>query len=190
MQRIISSASTQANRGSGRDTWRRSLGKALALAAAAGMAIVPAAAEEGMPAPTGACAAIIDAKAVGIHPENIAWEPLPVPKVNGVPVFDAGDSRVALLDGEEGSGGMMVRIIDYKIPMTGKPHMHASAERTYILSGSMGVVTGDGDEPVTYLEGSYVTIPANTRHYAVITGPVKVLTIQVGDYKALPVPAK
>jgi quercetin dioxygenase-like cupin family protein len=120
-------------------------------------------------------------------PDQLDWMRFTdVPNVKFAnPENDAIES--AHLEGDIEGPGLRADMEIYPAGMTVAPHMHPNAERVYIIEGSLDLQLGEPgeEETVTYPAGSYLVVPAYTRHVVSTPQRAKVLVIQLGRYAAL-----
>jgi quercetin dioxygenase-like cupin family protein len=116
--------------------------------------------------------------AILVLPDQLTWKPAP-------PSLPPG-ARAAVLEGnpkEAGPFTMRIELPDgYKIP----PHYHPAAERVTVIKGSFQLGMGDKFDPSalnTLPAGSYVSMKAETHHFAQAKGNTVVQSNGVGPWK-------
>jgi quercetin dioxygenase-like cupin family protein len=136
------------------------------------------------------CVDITDAPLIALTPDKVPWIDHNV--VPNVKWKDAKHepARTALLEGNPQSDGVRALILSYPSGISSGPHKHPTAERAYVISGSVFMVVGNGGDKdaVRYRAGSYYTVPANTRHYMWTDESTSVFVVQGGPYKAILLP--
>ena len=87
---------------------------------------------------------------------------------DGPPTLPAG-TKVAVVSGDPSKTGPFIIRVQFAAGAKVMPHWHPTTENVTVLSGTMAVAMGETwDEPAMQVmpAGSFVSLPATSRHYA------------------------
>jgi quercetin dioxygenase-like cupin family protein len=118
-------------------------------------------------------------------PEHQMYMPADIKWVDAPPVLPAG-AKAAVLEGDPHKAGyfaMRLKMPDgYKI----MPHWHPNVERVTVISGTIGIGTGDTFDPSKGHEmtaGTYATMQPNVHHFAWTKGETEIQLTTIGPWK-------
>jgi hypothetical protein len=115
---------------------------------------------------------------VAVKPAELKWGPPP-------PVFEQ-NAKFTVVSGDPGKEGLYVVRLQMPAGYKIMPHWHPTDEHVTVLSGSFSIGAGEKFDKATMKAlppGGYTLLPAQMRHYAMVTVPTVVQVHGMGPFQ-------